>query len=66
MNAAPARISIAWNAAVAPDVAVSVRDVSMSFSGTPAVIDASFDLRTGAFLTVLGPSGSGKTTLLRI
>jgi putative spermidine/putrescine transport system ATP-binding protein len=38
----------------------------MTFSGTPAVIEASFDLRTGAFLTILGPSGSGKTTLLRM
>jgi spermidine/putrescine transport system ATP-binding protein len=48
------------------EIAVSVRNVSMSFAGTPAVIDASFDLRTGAFLTILGPSGSGKTTLLRM
>jgi len=50
----------------APEIAVSVRNVGMSFAGTPAVTDASFDLRTGAFLTILGPSGSGKTTLLRM
>ena len=50
----------------APEIAVSVRNVGLSFAGTPAVIDASFDLRTSAFLTVLGPSGSGKTTLLRM
>ena len=66
MIVAPARISVAEDSSAAPEVAVSVRNVSMSFSGTPAVIDASFDLRTGAFLTILGPSGSGKTTLLRM
>ncbi len=46
--------------------AVSVRGVSMVFSGQPAVADASFELATGRFLTILGPSGSGKTTLLRM
>jgi putative spermidine/putrescine transport system ATP-binding protein len=50
----------------APEIAVSVRNIGLSFAGTPAVMDASFDLRTGSFLTVLGPSGSGKTTLLRM
>jgi putative spermidine/putrescine transport system ATP-binding protein len=49
-----------------PDIAVSVRHVTKAFSGTPAVEAASFDLRSGAFLTILGPSGSGKTTLLRM
>ncbi|WP_082490607.1 ABC transporter ATP-binding protein [Aureimonas sp. Leaf454] len=38
----------------------------MVFSGQAAVTDASFDLDTGRFLTILGPSGSGKTTLLRM
>ncbi len=48
-------------------VAVSVRGVTMDFgSGSPAVKDASFDVETGSFLTILGPSGSGKTTLLRM
>jgi putative spermidine/putrescine transport system ATP-binding protein len=47
-------------------VAVSVKDVSMVFSGTIAVENASFDLAKGSFLTILGPSGSGKTTLLRM
>ncbi|HUG60324.1 MAG TPA: ABC transporter ATP-binding protein, partial [Methylomirabilota bacterium] len=47
-------------------VAVSVRNVSMVYSGQAAVDDVSFDLRQGRFLTLLGPSGSGKTTLLRM
>lgn len=46
--------------------AVSVCNVSMDFSGTPAVVSASFELAQGKFLTILGPSGSGKTTLLRM
>jgi len=47
-------------------VAVAVRGVSMVYDGVAAVKEASFDLATGRFLTILGPSGSGKTTLLRM
>ena len=50
----------------ASGVAVSVRNVDMTFNGVHAVKDASFDLEDGRFLTILGPSGSGKTTLLRM
>ena len=50
-----------------PSVAVSVRNVTMHFGAdAPAVDNASFDVETGSFLTILGPSGSGKTTLLRM
>ena len=66
MSVATALTAGATNGSAPPDMAVSVRGVSLSFSGTPAVIDASFDLAKGAFLTILGPSGSGKTTLLRM
>jgi putative spermidine/putrescine transport system ATP-binding protein len=52
--------------ASAPSIAVSVKNVSMRYGDTYAVRDASFDLPTGKFLTILGPSGSGKTTLLRL
>jgi len=47
-------------------VAVAVRGVSMVYDGVAAVKNASFELATGRFLTILGPSGSGKTTLLRM
>ncbi len=44
---------------------MSLRDVSVSFAGRPAVRDVSFDVRAGAITSLIGPSGSGKTTLLR-
>jgi phosphate transport system ATP-binding protein len=47
------------------DVVMSLRDVSVSFGGRPAVRDVSFDVRAGAITSLIGPSGSGKTTLLR-
>ena len=45
--------------------ALSVRDLSVSYDGTPAVVDADLDLDEGRVLAVLGPSGCGKSTLLR-
>ena len=45
--------------------ALSVRDLSVSYDGTPAVIGAHLDLDEGRVLAVLGPSGCGKSTLLR-
>jgi putative spermidine/putrescine transport system ATP-binding protein len=50
----------------ATPIAVSVKNVGMTFGDFQAVKDASFDLPKGKFLTILGPSGSGKTTLLRL
>jgi len=41
-------------------------EVSKSFGGVPAVIDASFALAQGRTLGVVGESGSGKTTLARM
>jgi thiamine transport system ATP-binding protein len=44
---------------------LSLREVSVSYDGVPAVEDVSLDLADGQVLAVLGPSGSGKSTVLR-
>ena len=49
----------------APDVALTVRALSVVYGATPAVADADLDLVEGRVLAVLGPSGCGKSTLLR-
>jgi NitT/TauT family transport system ATP-binding protein len=50
--------------------AVEIRDVSHVYgSDDRAVValrDASFDIESGEFVSVVGPSGCGKSTLLRI
>ncbi len=65
--------------AIAPDLAsssvlgptatlapvMSLRDVSVSFSGKTAVRGVSFDVPINEVTSLIGPSGSGKTTLLR-
>jgi thiamine transport system ATP-binding protein len=45
--------------------ALSVRGVSVSYDGSPAVVDADLEVDEGRVLAVLGPSGCGKSTLLR-
>src|SRR5690349_9236027 len=45
---------------------LSVRNLRKAYGPAVALADASIDLLTGEFLTLLGPSGSGKTTLLSI
>src|SRR5262245_37843953 len=58
--------------AVAMSAAISVRQLSVTFSGgfrQPAVRalqPLDFDLPAGTIVGVLGPNGSGKTTLLRV
>jgi len=50
-----------------PDVSsiMQLHDVSVAFSGRPAVRNVSFDIAIGQVTALIGPSGSGKTTLLR-
>ncbi|MEM6761944.1 MAG: ABC transporter ATP-binding protein [Pseudomonadota bacterium] len=45
---------------------VEISGVSKRFGAVDAVLDASFSLARGGFLTIVGPSGCGKTTLLRM
>jgi thiamine transport system ATP-binding protein len=45
--------------------ALSVRGLSVSYDGDPAVVEADLDVDEGRVLAVLGPSGCGKSTLLR-
>jgi thiamine transport system ATP-binding protein len=44
---------------------LTLTDVSVSYDGMPAVLDADLTLPDGQVLAVLGPSGCGKSTLLR-
>ncbi|HEY3528680.1 MAG TPA: ABC transporter ATP-binding protein [Nocardioides sp.] len=45
--------------------ALSVRGLTVTYDGTPAVLGADLDVDDGRVLAVLGPSGCGKSTLLR-
>jgi len=45
-------------------VHLSVQDVSLSFGGTAALNDISFDVRRGEILALIGPNGAGKTSTL--
>lgn len=45
---------------------ISLKDLTMEFSGERVLDCVNLDIEDGKFLTLLGPSGCGKTTTLRI
>jgi len=53
------------DATAPPKVAMSLKDVAVTFNGRTAVRDATFDVAANKITSLIGPSGSGKTTLLR-
>ena len=50
---------------MAVDPFLSVRGLSKSFAGRPAIQNVTFSLERGRTLGLVGPSGSGKSTLAR-
>ena len=53
------------SAAKAGDAVISIRGVSMSYSGRRVLDRVDLDVCRGEILVLLGGSGSGKTTLLK-
>lgn len=45
-------------------ILLDVEDVSLSFGGTAALSDVSFDVRQGEIRAIIGPNGAGKTSML--
>ncbi|HLA83054.1 MAG TPA: ATP-binding cassette domain-containing protein, partial [Thermoleophilia bacterium] len=43
---------------------LSVQGISLSFGGTQALLDVSFDAQQREILAIIGPNGAGKTSLL--
>jgi branched-chain amino acid transport system ATP-binding protein len=49
-----------------PDPILSLRDVSLSFSGVKALSGLSFAVERGEICALIGPNGAGKSSLLNI
>lgn len=45
---------------------LQIKDVSKSFGGVKALVNASFAVEKGTIHSVIGPNGSGKTTLINV
>jgi len=61
----PERETVRSVASTAGPERLSLRDVSISYAGKPAVKSVSLSVHQGEVLALIGPSGCGKTTLLR-
>ncbi len=44
---------------------LTVKNLNISYGSTSAVVDASFNLKSGEFLSIVGANGSGKSTLIK-
>jgi zinc transport system ATP-binding protein len=49
-----------------PEIAVDMKDLWVSYNGTPALEDVNLQIETGKYVGVLGPNGAGKSTLLKV
>ncbi len=47
-----------------PEVQLSVEHITLSFGGTKALNDVSFQVYRGEILAIIGPNGAGKTSML--
>ncbi len=48
------------------DIILKMKDISKSFSGVPALKNASLELRSGEVVALMGENGAGKSTLMKI
>lgn len=64
-EAHPAAGTAVTGTLVGTETVMSLRHVTVSFGGRPAVRNVSFDVHAKTITALIGPSGSGKTTLLR-
>lgn len=44
---------------------LDIRDLTVCYSGQPALNHVSFSINQGEFVAIMGPNGGGKTTLIR-
>lgn len=51
---------------MAPDGALSLRNVSLAFGGVQAINDLSFEVPSSSICALIGPNGAGKTSVLNV